>query len=403
MYDFNWRAWGLAFVIALGVIFEILKSVPAAKVWESDPLRMPKDKPYAARGYRPGMLGSNGKMPPAMVSPRGMVAPRPAAKPAVVAPTPPPMTKEQLQALLAAHAGKPGETTFGEKKKEGEDEWETVMDPKTGKMVKRKKKKKVAKKDKEKKEEKKEEAKPEPQQVAEDDDHKTDSEADIDSAITNGLKTGQLAPMPKNKADDPFQSAEDWMKLLLSRPNLAETNRFIAHYRQNLVNTETFYKVVNAMIEDNRPEMKKLGIHAAAQTATNSMSFQILATAATNSRNDSSVKAKAEEALNSYTAVNRVVYLKPILDRGTPVAAATKAAQLVKKSAEQNLSTTSSSTGGSNNAQAKKSTYEKFLASLKNLSTTSSDATLKATASETLAALQGLLGDTSTQVAQQQQ
>jgi hypothetical protein len=398
MNDLNWKTWGFVFIIALGTTFEVIKRLPSSKAWDSENLRAPKVKHYAARGRAAGM----NRQAPAMLPPPAMIRP---AQPVQQTPTPPPMTKEQLQALMAAHAGKPGETEFGGKddKAKKEDEWEIVLDPKTGKMVKRKKKKKVAKK--EKKEEKKEEPKKEVEKkiAEEDDENHSDSEQDIDTAISAGLQTGKLAPLPKNKADEPFASAEEWIKRLLNRPNLAETNRFIDHYRKNLVTSEVFYKVVNAMLADSRAEMKKLGIHAVAQVPS-AMSFQILVGAAGNSRNDASVKAKADEALNSYTAINRVGVLKSVLKGGAQPAVAIKAAQLVKTSAEQNLSAQSQGTTPPNTNQTRnRTTYEGFRTLLDTLSRTATDAGVKAAAGETLARLNDLLTGSPSQTAVAQQ
>jgi hypothetical protein len=391
MLDWNMKTWGLAFVIALGVTFEVIKLLPSSKTWEPENFQAPKVMPYSARiNTRAALLGRQG--PPNVLP---LMAPK-IVRPA--APTPPPLTKEQLDKMLAAAANKPAATEFDhDKKAEGkkDDEFEIVMDPKTGKLVKKKKKKKVAKKKEEEK--KKEEPKATEQKVVQEDEDQDASEQDIDAAITTSINTGKLAPLPKNKADSPFESAEDWIKRLLGRPNLAETNRFIDHYRKNLVTSEVFYKIVNMMLEDSRPEMKKLGIHSATNVPT-ALSFQLLVASAANARNDASVKAKAEEGLKSYTQIARLPILKTVLKSGTPAAAAIKAANLVKTSAEQNLKAQASSTPPVNpQTQARnQTTFQAFMPILETLSRTATDPHVKTAASETKTALEALLGGSNT-------
>jgi len=393
--DLNWKTWGLALALALGGTVELMKRLPSSKAWDQDNLRTPKFQPYAARGK--GQLNRN--QPPAFLPAMGAPA---MVKPAPSKFVPPVMTKDQVAALVA-HQNKPGQAEAehgadAKKKKLDESEWEIVVDPKTGKRIKRKKKKVEAKKEEEKKEE--------PKKIAEepkdDGDQKSDSDADIDRAISANLNTGRLSPLPRPRADDAFNSAEEWMKRLLARPNLAETNRFIDHFRKNLVTADVFYKVIKAMLDDSRPEMKKLAVLALAATPTYPMSFQLLVDASTNQKHDNTVRAKATEALNPYgTEISRLGVLDKIIKGGATVNATYVALVKLEESAQKNLGAQQSAQQANPSvAQARVASYQRFTTQLGNLSRTAPDARVKQQAGQTLATLQSLISAASTTASQ---
>ncbi|MGE3760571.1 MAG: hypothetical protein AB7H97_22595, partial [Pseudobdellovibrionaceae bacterium] len=258
----DWKIWALVAALAVGGIFEVVKHSPGRSTvgWDGEGSTLRgKEKAYSVP-HRP--TNAAGMAPHFKAPPRAILPTRPVV--AAEAPIPN-LTKDQVDKFLQQAQGP-------QKKMAKDDEWETVIDPKTGKKIKRKKKKKkVAKKPKKKEEEVA--AKPE---KTEEEPTKTDDK-NINAAIAEVVATGSVAPpVPNNKPDDAFTSAEEWIKKLLNRPDLAETKRFIDHYNKNLVTAEVFYKVVGMMIEDPRPEMKKLGVLAAGASQS-VMSFQLLA------------------------------------------------------------------------------------------------------------------------------
>ncbi len=388
MNDLNWKTWGLVLIVALGGTFELIKRLPSSNAFDPETLRAQKLQPYAARSNNNGLR----RQPPAFL-PMGAIKAKPTPKL-----VPPPLTKEGLQVLLAKQ-GPSTETNFDEKAKlakKDDGEWEIVIDPKTGKRVKRKKKK-VAKKEEPKKEE--------PKKIAEEkkEEQKETTDADIEDAIANNLNTGRLNPMPPTKADDAFNSAEDWIKRLLGRPNLAETNRFIDHYRKNLVSAEVFYKVVGMMIEDPRAEMKKLGILACGATPS-PLSFQLVAGLINKNAGDAATKQKAEDVLNSYVELSRLAVLERILRGGSPPYATVQAAHKLEASAQKNLSAQATATPSPSPTPAAQqrntNAYQRFLAILSNLAKISPDAGVKSAANQAHGTLQSLLGSSTPAPAQ---
>lgn len=174
-----------------------------------------------------------------------------------------------------------------------------------------------------------------------------------------------------------------------------------------MVTPEVFFKIVGMMLEDSRAEMKKLGILACAATTTYPMSFQLLAGASTNTRNDAAVKAEADKALNAYIEFSKLGVLERVLKGGAPSLAFT-AAVLLEKSAQKNLGAQAQAgtaaptpTPTPTVQQRTINAYKRFVDILGALTRTSPDPKVKTQAGQTLATLQGLLGNTAT-VAQQQ-
>lgn len=386
MSDMNWKAWGFFFLIALGLSFELLKRLPSSSTWNLDASKATQERPYSVKSGRVALMQA--KMPPAML-PAGKMPMRPAY-------TPPTMTKEQLAQLLAQqNKGAEGQATEGvEKKKKDGEEWEEVIDPKTGKKMKRKKKKEAKKKDEKKEEEKKVETKKEEPKKA------STTEADIEAALAHSLATGQLnPPPPANEPDEPFNSAEEWSRRLLSRPDLAETNRFIDHHNRNLVTDEVFYHVVGQMLEDSRVEMKKLGVLALSQTKS-VLSFSMLAQVSRSERSDSTVRQAAEQALDPYgKEFGRVGILANILKAGGSGYTVLLATRKLEDSAKKNLTAAPATAPNQVSQQQAASvrsrnlTYQRFIPILTGLSK-SNDASVKSQATQTLATLQGLLTST---------
>ncbi len=383
MSDMNWKSWGLVIVIVLGGSLEVIKRLPKGEslfAGDANP-RAKTAKPYSVRPR----VGGHGSAP-MMLAPPKVQAP-PTARPVVI----PALTKEQMEKLQAAA---PKTTEFdhaGEKakKKDGkDDEWEIVVDPKTGKRIKRKKKKAVAAKKDEKKEE--EVAKTEEPEAEEPE----PEDEDIDAAIATAITTGKAPVNNSKKPDDAFASAEEWMRKLLSRPNLTETKRFIDHYNKALVSAEVFYKVVNAMLADSRAQMKQLGVLCLGSTPS-VLSFQMLAQVIKSERSGTPPQKDAEGFIEKYKEIARLTLLERILRASTGSFSTVLATKTLEASATKNLTAQAQQQppppgGAAAPVRNYTANYQRFVPILTALGK-SGDAAIKNQAAITLNTLNGLL------------
>lgn len=377
MQDNNWKIWALIAALFVGISFEMIKRMPKdspRSAWDSDNLNDGnRQEPYSIR------LQKNQS--------KTLVATKVAANSQAQA------TREQLEKFIRENA--PTQTQFGHDNKEGEtkaaaavkkkkddDEWEEVIDPKTGKKIRRKKKKKHAKK-----EDKKQEVKP----VAKEEPPKK-NDHDLDSAIDDAINSGATAPAPPTDQDQAYNSLEDWIKRLLGRPDLAETKKFIQQYNSRLVSAEVFYKVTDMMLEDSRPEMKRLGVLCLSSTPS-VMSFQMLAQVINQERSGSKIRQDAERAVLRYADMINMSVIETILRSPTPSYSTVVAAQTLETAARRYLSLeaarpprpTQTSTASSSATY-----FRRYIAILEGLSK-STDASVKDQAGRTLTSLQSLL------------
>lgn len=368
--DSNWKIWAAIFVLSIGVAFEIFKRLPGQQspTWERESIQFAQDgRPYSVRN----------QMTPPQVRPMN----RP--QPIKVAAT----SRADLQKFIASNrpiVNAPAEAAVAadvakvKKKKKKDGEWEVFIDPKTGKKMRRRKKKIVKKDEVEKVVE---QAKDEP---------KRNDEDEIDNAIAESLTTGEVAPAPKQQAEAKDNSADEWARRLLSRPDLNETKRFIDQYNTNQVSAEVFYKVVELMIEDPRADMRKLGVLAAGLTPS-VMSFQLLANVI-KSEKDPKVSAAANGYTANYMELGNLYVLERILKSGTNGFAAVLAARNLELSAERYLKAPTTPTPGPSAQRTRSvSTFQRFLTVLRPL-TTIADADLSSQARRTLSSIETLLG-----------
>lgn len=380
MQDTNWKTWAIIAAVLVGVTFEFIKRMPEkhSSAWDVENLRINNtSEPYSVRPN---------------------VARRPQLPtPSRVAALKDQVTREQLEAFIRKnspqetsfeHGNKDGETktvAAATKKKKDDDEWEEVIDPKTGKKIRRKKKKKQAQK-----EVKKEEVR----QVKQDDPPKKEDH-DVDAAAEEAIAAGLVTPPPAERPDDPFASLEEWVRRLLDRPDAAQTKRFIDMYLKRLVSAEIFYKVTEMMIEDSRPDMKRLGIMCAGLTPS-IMSFQILAQVIHKERSDSTVRSDAERYLVRYTDLANMGILEGILRSPSQNYSTVVAAQKLEAAALRYLSRDRNGTGRqpTQTALAASANYfRRFVVILEGLQK-SPDGSVKDQAGQTLRSLQTLLNNT---------
>lgn len=375
MFDQNWKTWLLMIVAVMGLSFELLKHLPSeeSKSWTTENLRLADNKPYSVHDVAkaPALLPARKK------------APDMDAK----------ILQHELQKFVAA--SQPTKTEFDKKtldakaaKKKTDDEWEEVIDPKTGKKVRRKKKKD------EKKEEKKEDvaktkvAPPLPPPPAKD---------DIGAALEAAVATGGLptAAPGVSKNTSPFKSLEEWERLLLAHPDLTETRIFLRDFQANLVTADIFYKISQLMVADSRLEMKQLGVLCLGTTPS-VLSFQLLAGVQKQERVGSAERSQVEALLNQYGTLNRLPLLEKVL-QGSDTYSQTVAALTLDSAAKQLLATPNPNPNGptaQNVPPANASRFQPFLTVLQGLSQ-SRDGALASQARQTVTDLQTLLGTTS--------
>ncbi len=365
MFEDNWKTWTLIALLACGGAFEVIKNLPLNRQTVSrDTLTDADSGLYSVRAGQPTKVAAN-----------SIPSDRAAA---------PTISKADLQAFIAAHATK--KTEFEHKNKGAE-----------GKA----KKKKTAKKKKAKKKK--------PTSIETDvafQSERFKRDLDTDSALNEVVATGALTPAPAQPKKEVFNTLEDWIKILLTQPELLATRHFVEKYQNAKVSAEIFYKIVALMVEDPRIEMKKLGLLALGLTPS-MLSFQVLAEVQKVERADSEVGVTTNELLTRYTDVNQLRSLEQVLRQGTPVHATLLATQLLDQSAKRNLSVTPAADSSSGEVAAHSPTasanaplYERFLTVLLDL-TRSEDSTLANQAGLTLSQLQNLLQKSPTKVAQQ--
>jgi len=393
MLESNWKTWLVLVVVFMGASFELLKHLPSSQPtsWQKENFHYNLDngKPYSVRDA-------------ITPSPKLKLTPRPAIHIAGDQNT----LRDALQKYQAANAQQATEAqhkeapkTADKKKKKNDDEYEEVFDPKTGKLVKRKKKKD------DKKDAKKEDTKPAtvatsdvtPTNTQPDDPEKTDA-ATIAAAIAQTAQTGDApAPSPTQKsAAEPFATLAEWERLLLNKPDLAETKVFIQDYKTHTVSSDIFYTITKQMIADSRPEMKSLGVLCAG-SAQSVLSFQILSGVA--ATGTSELKNQATQLLNVYgTNIANLSILQSVL-HGTDATSQMQALNQLNTAAQKFLSVGTASTGGQAGG-ANAAQFKPFLDLLQKLST-GGQGTVASQAKQTLTTLENLLGQSPSSITAQ--
>jgi hypothetical protein len=389
MNDMNWKTWAIIFIIAMGAGLEAIKRLPGNSRLVDEQAGIPGTTPYAVKMKNAPMVIGD--------------APRTLAPKAVVVGGQT-LSRETLEKFIAAN--KPEATDFDKvlkgmadknaakkKKSKDGDEWEIVVDPKTGKRYKRKKKKgaKAEKKKEEDVAKQEEPKKPEPKK----DDMK------IEDLMAETIQTGQLPP-PPNRADTPFADLEEWKRRLLTQPDASETRTFIDHYKNNLVSADIFYKITQMMIEDSRPEMKELGILCAGSTPS-SMSFTLLAEVHNTERSGSSTRTYADGFLGQYANAGNLNILQQVMQSPADGSVAILATQKVDVAAQSLLApsknknktpasgtNSTSTTQGSTQTHSNAAYFKPFLTILQTMSR-GKDASVVAQAKSTLSNLQRLM------------
>jgi hypothetical protein len=384
MLENNWKTWIVLLVAFVGASFELLKHLPSSQTvtWEKENLHYGMEgKPYSIH-----------ELPKKLRAPSRPAAAHVAGDDKVLA--------EALKSYKAsvaqtqteiAHKEAPAKKAAAKKKKKSDDEYEEVIDPVTGKKVKRKKKK-TAKKEEEKPKEPVAASDSKPASDTQDQPEANDAQA-IAAAIAESARTGEL-PLPIKKSSvDAFASLQEWERVLLNRPDLAETKAFIQAFKNHTVSTDIYYKITKMMIADSRSEMKSLGVLCAGSNPS-VMSFQVLASVSTSGTAD--IKANAQKYIDTYSnSISNLQILLGVL-RGTDTAAATLALKEFDQAANKFLASGSTSQPGTqNNHSANAARFEPFRSVLTQLASSGSGS-LASQARQSLQNLETLLGPSTT-------
>lgn len=326
MKDSDWKIWLLVGVLALGGAFELLKKFRSNRIqtqagWDLDFFGNGNNStPYNVKGFK------------------GQTHRPRAAAPAVAHAEP--LKKQappELEAFIAANSQTSTDFEHKEKGAEGkaaaekkaEAEYEIYVDPVTGKMYRKKKKKK-------KKEGADAPIVEETAMIESPKEEPKRADDNIDNAIQEAIVTRNLTP-PVGPKPKPYATLDEWVAKLLGRPDLNETKKFIEAYRMSTVSADIFYKIVNMMIEDSRPQMKDLGVLCVGMTPS-VMSFQILAEIVRTTPTSNSLRQSAEGFVNNYADLNNLYVLERVLAAPSSAYSTILASQKLEVSAQRYLS-----------------------------------------------------------------
>lgn len=287
-----------------------------------------------------------------------------------------------------------------EKKVTEADEYEEVLDEKTGQMVRRKKMtpeeaEKKKKEDEEKLaqqkiederqlEEKKRLEKFEQERLAK---LAADDRNHNQNLIGGATAPAQVAPAATSGFNALGMSTTDWEKKLLATPDAAATASFVQAFNSGNVTSSNFYRIVDLMLKDSRPEMKSLGVVALGSTPSVG-SFNALAGLLKTEASGSALRAKIDEYLNQYMNLTNLDVLETILRASTSAFNVLLAMDKVDSSAQKYLS------NKTDPSYARNVVYFKPFINLLETLTKSTDASVVAQAQKTLTDVKSLTSTT---------
>ncbi|MCB0385109.1 MAG: hypothetical protein KDD43_06930 [Bdellovibrionales bacterium] len=206
--------------------------------------------------------------------------------------------------------------------------------------VKNKKKKKNAKSPHKKKtdEEKPPVAKKDAKKMGDEAVEEKTEDNDIFAGSGNSTPEPVLPPIGVGAGEDKEEvpNADEWVRRVLARPSLAETTEMIKYYQSNLITAEVFYYVVEQMLSDSQERMRELGIMAGNATPSY-RSFTLLAQFLQDEPFGSSVRTKANQALDRYTQLAYLNVLESVMRSQENPGIREKALSLLVDSARKNL------------------------------------------------------------------
>ncbi len=144
-------------------------------------------------------------------------------------------------------------------------------------------------------------------------------------------------PTPEEDPQSTLIDREEWIRRIFNQPSLEETNKLIKYQQSNLIKSEDFYFIVQLMINDSNTRMQELGIVAAHATPSFS-SFIVLSQFLITEPYGSPLRTQATQALQRYTEINYLSIIESVyLASGEPPAVRERALSLLIDSAQRNL------------------------------------------------------------------
>lgn len=350
----NWKISLLAVVLGLGLCFEVFKHLPMGqRLLKRDNGQTISSDPYALKSTR--LQG--GRL--------AVQSNRASARPLIIASTIP----TQL---------------IGTSEKDMNEEKSGAKDP-TVALEKKKKKKK-----KKKTEEAEIVAEPMPELPKETDKRSKPTVSYADSYTLTKVAPQTVTQLGEKKPET--LTFEEWVKILLDRPDPAALEDFIAAHKSGKVSDDIYYRVIDMMLKDSREEMRLQGV-TALDKSPSTASFYKLAEVSRANSTSADMRQKAEAALEKYTDVKHLSILRSVLTAADNPEYTMMAAQMVKTALQKYQTTNPPPSANPTAQQMAKYTrpFQPFVSVLQTLSA-SPEANVAAQAKDTLAALQSFLG-----------
>ncbi len=402
--------WGvshiLILVLAVGGLFEVIKRLPRPDFkLAGNPSRVEQSKPYSRENLREAR---------AQAPPRNSVQ----AQKAVKARSSGNLVIPPLEGKFDAHAPQAAATNKTNQAKaiptkdkatkkcrpkgEGESQATQLLDPShpdlklaTQPIPMEEITKAENAKSKGDQSEDEEECNEEQQEVAKEDpklseDDKSDQELDDLNAFEPAPTLGGGLVINNNQATD-IPGLEEWKKRLLDQPNFKETVRLIEAVQKGEISTALFHAVVKLMLEDNRQQIRELGVLAAGRVPSYE-SFHLLVSVLKVETFGSKIRTRAENELAFYQQLPYLTVVENVLRNSEDVFALVWATRTLEDSAKHYLQTKynrKGSSGSSTNPYL--STYNRFVSVLEELIREGQDSQQVAQARQTLSSLQDLI------------
>lgn len=138
------------------------------------------------------------------------------------------------------------------------------------------------------------------------------TDADNDADMSRNSQGGTILAQPQEDENKLPVSFEDWAKLILGTPNIQNVTKLISFFQSNMVTSEVFYGLLNAMMEESNPEQHNLAVFAASQVQ-NANSFKFLVDVLKSETQGTSIGNKINQHLNAYQSLGSVIALNSAL------------------------------------------------------------------------------------------
>ena len=274
-----------------------------------------------------------------------------------------------------------------------------VMFPRNHSFDETKKKKKIAKKKDKKKGKKKADKSTQliestvsfqPKMYPEDNSKSNDNDGIKNDASPDSIGLLNNDPNTIKNGDIP-QTFEEWEALVLRVAHKKNTAKLIEYQQSSLIPQDVFYQIVNAMLQDSRFALRKLGVEAAGATPS-LQSFVALTKAMENESHGSEIRGLIVSRLASYQGLNHINFLRQVLSTSASDFSLIIAAQQVKLSAQKNLQPIEKTNDGQPAPQPNALQFDSLIPLLNTLSNTASSPQLIEAVQDAVQTIEDLLG-----------